>query len=381
MQIFLRIDQNLFMAAVCLIVYFSSRKLAEKRLLHNRIFRWLVLTVFCLLILEALTWVLDGTDEIVLVDCNYVVTILLFLLTPVPAALWALYVKGQLFHDKEVFKRDIFLYSIPVIVSAVLTFITPFSNLLFYYDAAHVYHRGALYPLLALVSIYPFLIAIVTATVHRKRVSKRFYRLLVLFSLLILSAVAAQVLIYGISVIWSTITITALLTHTNLQNDQAFFDHLTGVFNRRQMDIYLSDRVALAAAGRPLSCILLDVNRFKSINDSLGHTVGDDALKSAACILKTSIRKEDFLSRYGGDEFVILSEIDDEALLESMIRRIGETARAYNETAGKPYAISFSVGYLVYPKDSNMTETEFLDAVDKRMYRDKQANSAIRAEE
>lgn len=381
MQIFLRIDQNLFMAAVCLIVYFSSRKLAEKRLLHNRIFRWLVLTVFCLLILEALTWVLDGAGESILVDCDYAVTILLFLLTPVPAALWALYVKGQLFHDKEIFKRDIFLYSVPVIACAVLTLVTPFSHLLFYYDAAHVYHRGALYPLLAVVSIYPFLIAVVTATVHRKRVSKRFYRLLVLFSLFILAAVAAQVFIYGISVIWSTITITALLTHTNLQNDQAFFDHLTGVFNRRQMDIYLSDRVALAAVGRPLSCILLDVNRFKSINDSLGHTVGDDALKSAACILKTSIRKEDFLSRYGGDEFVILSEIDDEALLESMILRIGETARAYNETAGKPYAISFSVGYLVYPKDSNMTETEFLDAVDKRMYHDKQAIGSIRAEE
>ena len=381
MQTFLRIDQNMFMAAVCLIVYFSSRKQAEKRLLHNRIFRWLILAVFCLLILEALTWVLDGSKENALIVCNYAVTTLLYLLTPVPAALWALYVKGQLFHDGAIFKRDLFLYSIPVITCAFLTLFSPFSNLMFYFDAAHIYHRGVLYPLLAAVSIYPFLIAIITATVHRKRASKRFYRLLVLFSLLILSAIAAQVFIYGISVIWSTITITALLTQTSIQNDQAFFDHLTGVFNRRQLDIYLSDRVALAAAGHPLSCILLDVNRFKSINDTLGHTVGDDALKSAACILKSSIRKEDFLSRYGGDEFVILSEIDDERTLGNLIVRISESARAYNETAGKPYAISFSVGYLVYPKGSGMTETEYLDAVDKRMYHDKQTTGVIRAEE
>lgn len=381
MQIFLRIDQNLFMAAVCLIVYISNRKLAEKRLLHNRIFRWLTLATFCLLILEALTWVLDGSKENALIVSNYTVTILLFLLTPVPAVLWALYVKGQLFHDGAVFKRDLFLYSIPIITCELLTLFSPFSNLMFYFDAAHIYHRGPLYPLLAVISIYPFLIAIVTATVHRKRATKRFYHLLVLFSLLILAAVAAQLFFYGISVIWSTITITVLLTHTSIQNDQAFLDHLTGVFNRRQMDIYLSDRVALAAAGHPLSCILLDVNRFKSINDLLGHTVGDDALKSAACILKDSIRNEDFLSRYGGDEFVILSEIDDEQTLKNLIWRIGETARTYNETAGKPYAISFSVGYLVYPKDSKMTETEFLDAVDKRMYHDKQKANAILAKE
>ena len=380
MQTFLRIDQNLFMSLVCLIIYFSSRKLAEKRLLHNRIFRWLILTVFCLLILEALTWVLDGAGESVWIDCDYVVTILLFLLTPVPAALWALYVKGQLFHDRTVIWQDLFLYSVPVIICALFTLLSPFSNLMFYFDTAHIYHRGPLYPLLAVVSIYPFLIAIVTATVHRKRVSQRFYHLLALFSLFILAAVAAQVFIYGISVIWSTITITALLTHTNLQNDQAFFDHLTGVFNRRQLDIYLSDRIALVAAGRPLSCILLDVNRFKSINDSLGHTVGDDALKSAACILKTSIRKEDFLSRYGGDEFVVLSDVDDAEQLEKLILRIGETTRAYNETAGKPYAISFSVGYLIYSRDSGMTETEFLDAVDKRMYQDKQSVGSIRAD-
>lgn len=381
MQTFLRIDQNLFMAAVCLIVYCSSSRLAEKRLLHNRIFRLLILTVFSLLILEALTWVLDGSGEKALVDSNYAVTILLFLLTPVPAALWALYVKGQLFHDGAIFKRDLFLYSIPVITCALFTLSSPITSLMFYFDAAHIYHRGVLYPLLAAVSIYPFLIAIITATVHRKRASKRFYRLLVFFSLLILAAIAAQVFFYGISVIWSTITIAALLTHTSIQNDWAFFDHLTGVFNRRQLDIYLADRIALAAAGHPLSCILLDVNRFKSINDTLGHTVGDDALKSAACILKTSIRKEDFLSRYGGDEFVILSEIDDERTLENLIVRIGETARVYNETAGAPYEISFSVGYLVYPKDSGMTEIEYLDAVDKRMYHHKQAAGAIRAEE
>ena len=77
---------------------------------------------------------------------------------------------------------------------------------------------------------------------------------------------------------------------------------------------------------------------------------------------------------------MVLSDVDDEEQLEKLLLRIGESARAYNETAGKPYTISFSVGFLVYSKESGMTETEFLDAVDKRMYQDKQSIGSVHAE-
>ena len=88
MQVFLRIDLNLFMAGVCLVVYGASRNISEKRLMHNRIFRWLTLCVFCLLILESLTWVLDGGGTKAQMLSNYAVTVSLYLLTPLPGFLW-----------------------------------------------------------------------------------------------------------------------------------------------------------------------------------------------------------------------------------------------------------------------------------------------------
>jgi len=371
-QVFLRIDLNLFMAVVCLVVYFSSRNMTEKRLVHNRIFRWMIIVVFSLLILDSLTWVLDGSKHRILFAGDYFITLLLFLLTPIPAALWALYVKSQLFHDAKVLKKDLFLFGIPIFVCALLTLTTPYTNLMFVFDRDSIYHRGFAYPLLAAVALYPVLLSMISILIHRKRLAQRYYYLLLIFSVLIIGSAIMQVLFYGLTIVWSSIAITALLVYTNLQNDQVYLDHLTGVFNRRQMDIHLSDRILLVAAGRPLSCIMLDINRFKTINDTLGHLVGDDALRSAASILKASIRKEDFLSRYGGDEFVILSEIEEEGTLGRLIDRISENARQFNTTEGKPYTIQFSVGYAVYPRGSGINESEFLTNVDRLMYQDKQ---------
>ena len=384
MQVFLRIDLNLFMAAVCLIVYFTSRNISEKRLLHNRIFRYLTLCVFCLLALESLTWVLDGGATKTLILCNQVVTILLFLLTPIPAFLWALYVQTQLFHDSKALRLPLLIYGIPVGLCALVTLSTPLTHWMYYFDASHVYHRGAWYPLLAALSILPLILSAVAIWVHRNRISRKAAWMLTLFSVITLTSSLAQVLFYGIAVIWSSITIALLVAYTSVQNDQVYLDHLTGLFNRRQMDIHLSDRVRMAKDGRPLSCILLDIDQFKQVNDRLGHVAGDAALADAATILQSSIRKGDFLARYGGDEFVILTDIENEQTLNMLLLRIHERAREFNESQHRAYAIRFSAGSAVYRPESGWDEQTFIRSVDTLMYQDKagkanRTDSIIRA--
>ena len=374
MQIFLRIDLNLFMAAVCLVVYCSGRNISEKRLLHNRIFRWLTLCVLCLLILESLTWVLDGDGSKTLMFCNQIVTISLFLLTPIPGFLWVLYVQSQLFHDAKALRLPLLIYGIPIGICELMTLSTPLTHWMYYFDQSHIYHRGYYYPLLAILSIVPLLTSIAAVWMHQSRITRKSAWMLTLFSVITLVSSLAQVLFYGIAVIWSSITLALLLAYTNLQNDQVYLDHLTGLFNRRQMDIHLSDRVRMAKDGRPLSCILLDIDHFKEVNDRLGHVFGDEALKDAASILKGSIRKGDFLARYGGDEFVILTDIDNEQTLRMLYLRILEHTRVFNETQSRPYAIHFSAGSAVYEPNSGLDEQKFICAVDALMYRNKAEN-------
>ena len=381
MEVFLRIDLNLYMAVVCVVVFFSGKNLTERRLVHNRVFRWLILTIIALLILECFTWVLDGAKNRGLLLLNYGVTTLLYILTPVPAALWALYVKCQIFRNTKSLKREMYLFGSLILISALMTILSPVTKWMFSFDSANIYHRGIAYPLLAAVSLFPVLYAFASILIHKNKLARKYFFLLLLFTFIIIGSALAQIVFYGIAVIWSSIAIAALLVHNNLQNDQVYTGHLTGIYNRRQMDVNLADRIQLDSSGRAFSCIMLDINRFKAINDTLGHLVGDDALRSAATILKSSIRKEDFLSRYGGDEFVILSDINDETGLLRLIERIKENASRFNTTANKPYIIDFSQGYAVYNDQTGMSPTEFLCHVDLLMYKNKQSHASQQADQ
>ncbi len=377
MNVFLHIDLNIFMMIICLIMYLSNRNMSEKQMVHNQIFRMLILANMILLALESTTWLLDGQATPFLIVLNYIVTVLLYLFTPLPSALWALYVNQQLFHDIKKFKKEALVLGIPIAVSTLITLSTPLTGLWFTINESNVYQRGFLYPLLALISFMPIIYASASILIHRKRISRRLVTLMLLFMVPPILGSIVQVLFYGTTLLWSSITVAIFLVHSNVQSSQIFMDHLTGVFNRRQLDVFLTDRMKAAKSKQPLSCIMLDINHFKAINDRLGHVVGDEALKDASAILKSCIRRGDVLARFGGDEFIILTDIDNEITLRDMSRRIHESARRFNEVGNSPYSLGFSIGYAVYNPDTGWSKKDFIAYVDALMYENKAALSTM----
>jgi len=106
---------------------------------------------------------------------------------------------------------------------------------------------------------------------------------------------------------------------------------------------------------------------------------GDEALKDASAILKTCIRKGDFLARFGGDEFIILTDIDDEAALQEMSNRIRESVQRFNSARQRPYTLNFSIGCAVYDPDSGWDKNDFIAHVDALMYENKTSLPASKA--
>src|SRR5262249_56953206 len=89
--------------------------------------------------------------------------------------------------------------------------------------------------------------------------------------------------------------------------DVAITDAFTGLFNRRYMESHIGTLVEQASArGKPLAVLVLDIDYFKSINDTHGHDAGDDVLREFAIRIKKSIRGIDLACRYGGEEFVVV---------------------------------------------------------------------------
>ncbi|MFN3763999.1 MAG: PleD family two-component system response regulator [Aliihoeflea sp.] len=158
--------------------------------------------------------------------------------------------------------------------------------------------------------------------------------------------------------------------------EMAVTDGLTGLHNRRYLDSHLASLAAKARSrGKPLSVLITDIDRFKSINDTHGHDVGDDILREFAMRLRHSVRGFDLACRYGGEEFVIVMPDTDPVLAEKVAERIREQI-ARNpftvEEGGKTLEVTISVG-VASLKGEPDTVTDMMKRADVALYQAKNA--------
>jgi len=182
--------------------------------------------------------------------------------------------------------------------------------------------------------------------------------------------------LYGIFVIYQDIS--ERKAYEEQLRHQAFHDALTGIPNR----LLLAERVdrALARASRlqdfRFALLMIDLDRFKGVNDSLGHPAGDKLLKDVSQRLGKCIRSLDTAARLGGDEFGILIEgYNDRNELEIIVRRILKSIEEPMNLEGTEIHISYSIGVVAYTKDYKKAEEVFRDA-DLAMYKAKACGKA-----
>ena len=151
--------------------------------------------------------------------------------------------------------------------------------------------------------------------------------------------------------------------------EQALRDPLTGLFNRRYMEEALEQELAKANRKEmPLSIVILDLDNLKAINDTNGHfTGGDEALKTLANTLRGLCRAEDIVSRYGGDEFLVVLY---DTSIEVASKRAFEWKEALSKSRGNEFSITFSAGIASFPLHGITTE-EILANADEALYRAK----------
>lgn len=154
----------------------------------------------------------------------------------------------------------------------------------------------------------------------------------------------------------------------------ATHDALTGLPNRTLLPDRL-ERMILHAQRyeRSVAVVFVDLDNFKLINDSLGHSAGDDLLKEAAARMARCVRSTDTVVRLGGDEFVLVIDCDrnDAHAIETAVKRLRETIHQPVELAGKCYHVTCSMGVAIYPADGDAAET-LLHNADAAMYRAKE---------
>lgn len=152
-------------------------------------------------------------------------------------------------------------------------------------------------------------------------------------------------------------------------------DALTGLYNFRHFKTVLQAEMDRSKrSGIPTSLVMVDLDHFKKINDSLGHEVGNLALKQVAKIFRNEVRTTDIVCRYGGEEFTIIFPETHLNLAVKVADRIREIV-SYTpvEYEGGKFNITASMGASVYMKTSIYTIDTFIESVDKYLYEAKQS--------
>ena len=155
--------------------------------------------------------------------------------------------------------------------------------------------------------------------------------------------------------------------------EDSLSDPLTGLPNTRFMFMHLNRELSRAERLRSeVSLVVMDLDRFKEINDTYGHHTGDRALREVASVLRSTIRPYDTCVRYAGDEFVVVLAGCDEDQAEAKRTELQEAVAGlyFEGRPGKPIPLSVSAGVAVFPHDGRTYE-DLLAAADNRMYRDK----------
>lgn len=371
MENFKTLDSSILSLIILVFIYYNARNRLERVFTSNRIFLGLVQANIFLILSDIGARVFDGLSGIHFLLLNKIFNLLLFVVEPVTGTLWVLYVCYQIKHNEKCIERLKYVLATLFMINGVMSIASLHTGWFFYVNSSNVYYRGNLY-LLHIIYCYILLIySMCYVYKHRRKIEKRYYYSMLVFILPITLGATIQIIFYGWALAWTGMMVSLLIIYFNIQDASLDTDYLTGLYNRRQLDKYLRIKIKNSTEIKTFSALLIDLDGFKKINDTFGHDIGDEAIKDAAQIIKKSLRRDDFVARYGGDEFFVLLDSSDQNILEATVARLKRNLDEFNQDSKKVYKLSFAIGYAVYDYKLMMKPDDFFKYIDTLMYSNK----------
>lgn len=345
-------------------LYLANRQKAEYDR-DMRLLQQMMVTIGIANISDSCVYYLAGSSNIVIKVLVFLSGSGLFLGNVMIGYLWAKFIMVHMNIPFSDIRRNI--YRTIGLISIVLLVINIFYPLVFSVSDGR-YQRGFAYIIFLLFAAFYILDSLY---LYVKRVKKNGSLKLFpvhIFLIPVILGVVIQAFFVEIAITWTSIAISVAGIMTALKNEIIFTDCLTGLYNRVYLE-FLHKR-ACNKKDCWVSGIMIDLNGFKQINDNYGHAEGDLALCIVADLLLKSFSEYGVVTRYAGDEFVIMLNTTDDQLIQKIIKSAKKNFVTENEKNDKPYQLSASMGYAI-TNLSNETIDDFMNRIDEQMYQDK----------
>ena len=345
-------------------LYLANRQKAEYDR-DMRLLQQMMVTIGIANISDCCVYYLAGSSNIVIKVLVFLSGSGLFLGNVMIGYLWAKFIMVHMNIPFSDIRRNI--YRTIGLISIVLLVINIFYPLVFSVSDGR-YQRGFAYIIFLIFAAFYILDSLY---LYVKRVKKNGSLKLFpvhIFLIPVILGVVIQAFFVEIAITWTSIAISVAGIMTALKNEIIFTDCLTGLYNRVYLE-FLHKR-ACNKKDCWVSGIMIDLNGFKQINDNYGHAEGDLALCIVADLLRKSFSEYGVVTRYAGDEFVIMLNTTDDQLIQKIIKSAKKNFVTENEKNDKPYQLSASMGYVI-TNLSNETIDDFMNRIDEQMYQDK----------
>ena len=346
---------------ILLMLWYVSRTKILRRRAEDRVYSFMVLGVMIACFMEAFSYLLDGKVFPGSRFLNYIANTYLYSVNLLLPFCVLVYIDLGIYGDTgRIWKHyePQIIIGITMFAVNIVNFFIPVS---YYITEQNVYERGPMSYVYYFVILYYCLTGLLLVRRYEKENGARSFFNINMFLIPILLGAGLQFLFYGLSLAWLSAALGLVGLFMMQQNEQAYVDSLVDTYNRQYMNHIMSGWMS---RGISFAGVMLDIDRFKKINDQYGHSEGDKALKTVTEILKRSKRDNEWVFRFAGDEFIVLKTTNDPDGLSAYMDEVNRNLEAYNH-AGHPYPIALSYGMGFF--DSGSIDT-FMKNLDSKMY-------------
>ncbi len=373
-----QIDIDIFAILVLTVVLINNVKSGGLSQIKQRLFRAIIVCDMLILAFDIAITVLHGVKGMFVHILLGIMQCYFFGLCSLLCLLWALFCVQR----RKPGKVSLILLFVPFLALVVCLLISFANGMIFSITDDNLYLRGPLFHITTVCTYSYVIYALIQVLKHKKSLmSNEFYPYLLVPTLPMVTGIIQLAFGLDVLIVWPSVAIALLVIELYSLEEKMNIDHMTGLYNRKYLDVYIEEVLQMgrlnygSGSKRKFAALMLDIDSFKVINDTYGHLEGDNAIKIAAGILSRSVRKGDFVSRYGGDEFLIILNQCSANTPGRVINRIKENTSHYNAEHNLPYALEFSVGYKVFSNVSGLTGKDILASIDELMYKNKHSKA------